>query len=573
MKSQDQKPNYPLDMEILEFPGSIKKDVWCLADAVKGTQIFGGIGSGKTSGSAKTIAQSFLLRGFGGLVLCAKPDEKDNWIQYAKETGRGEDVKVISEENDYCFNFLQYEMNRPDGGGQTRNIANLFMTIYEMGQQGDVKADERFWDNALKRLLNRTIDLLKLSGEALTIENMYKTVSSHLEDTDFYNKFNSGFFKSDDNIEEFRNALEGSFCLNCFIKAIRKIKTREERKKESEKVKLVEDKKILRAIWNYWGRDFPMLADKTRSTIIESFLGLAEPFLTGVLERIFSSKTNISPEETFNGKIIILDFPEKEYLELGVYAQCIFKLIWQQAVQRRKVTSSTIPVFLWIDESHLFLNKYDMMFQTTARSSKACTVFISQNISNYYAVIGGAHPREQTDSLLGNLSTKIFHTNNDHVTNLWAADTLGQDIRSLGGVNVSGNSMMRGYNTSGYQTQQTLMHQVLPIEFTTLKSGGIEHDFLVEAIVTVAGRTWSNERNFMEVVFDQQKNLATEKPKLKKTFTEGTEKTNRNGSYEEVEEDGEVSTLGSSFGKLVNWVNLFFIREPATGKEAYKESK
>ena len=41
-------------------------DVWRIRDACEGTMIFGGTGSGKTSGSGRTLATSFLAAGFGG---------------------------------------------------------------------------------------------------------------------------------------------------------------------------------------------------------------------------------------------------------------------------------------------------------------------------------------------------------------------------------------------------------------------------------------------------------------------------------------------------------------------------
>ena len=70
-------------------------DVWRIRDACEGTMIFGGTGSGKTSGSGRTLANSFLAAGFGGLVLCAKPDEPALWRGYAAETGRGSDLVMF----------------------------------------------------------------------------------------------------------------------------------------------------------------------------------------------------------------------------------------------------------------------------------------------------------------------------------------------------------------------------------------------------------------------------------------------------------------------------------------------
>ena len=54
---------YPLNKPLIHFSES---DAWTIRDACEGVQIFGAIGSGKTSGSCKSIAQSFLGNGFGG---------------------------------------------------------------------------------------------------------------------------------------------------------------------------------------------------------------------------------------------------------------------------------------------------------------------------------------------------------------------------------------------------------------------------------------------------------------------------------------------------------------------------
>jgi hypothetical protein len=175
-----------------------------------------------------------------------------------------------------------------------------------------------------------------------------------------------------------------------------------------------------------------------------------------------------------------------------VYAQSIYRKLWQQAVERRQVGKQTLPVYQWIDESQYFVNNDDMLFQTTARASRACTVMLSQNISNYYATMGGEGAMATVDSLLGNLATKIFHNNNDAVTNEWAAETIGKDYRG----NVTSGD-------SGTSIGQEFQYQFLPKDFTTLLCGGKLNQGRVEAVVTVAGRKWSNNKNFMKVAFQQ----------------------------------------------------------------------
>ena len=69
-----------LDTPLLKLSAT---DSFTLRDACQGVHVFGGIGSGKTTGSGQALAAAFLRAGMGGLVLAAKPDEVDRWVQYA----------------------------------------------------------------------------------------------------------------------------------------------------------------------------------------------------------------------------------------------------------------------------------------------------------------------------------------------------------------------------------------------------------------------------------------------------------------------------------------------------------
>src|SRR5580704_5111307 len=98
-----------LDQVIYNFNG---QEPFTVRDACEGIQIFGGIGSGKTSGSGESIARAFLKAGFGGLILCAKKDVLADWQRYAKETGRSNSLLVFDGSGNFVFPFLQYEIDR-----------------------------------------------------------------------------------------------------------------------------------------------------------------------------------------------------------------------------------------------------------------------------------------------------------------------------------------------------------------------------------------------------------------------------------------------------------------------------
>ena len=96
----------------------------------------------------------------------------------------------------------------------------------------------------------------------------------------------------------------------------------------------------------------------------------------------------------------------KEFGDAGRAAQVVYKYLWQQATERRAISNQTIPVFLWVDEAQNFVTEYDMQFQATARSTRACTVYLTQNLPNYYAIMGGSHGKYRVDSLIGNFANQ-----------------------------------------------------------------------------------------------------------------------------------------------------------------------
>src|ERR1700748_1478607 len=111
---------FELDRVIYSFNN---QESFTIGNACEGVQIFGGIGSGKTSGSGEALARAFLREGFGGVGLCAKKDVLDDWKRYAQQTGRQDQVLVFDASGDFVFPFLQYEIEREgEGAGFTDNL-------------------------------------------------------------------------------------------------------------------------------------------------------------------------------------------------------------------------------------------------------------------------------------------------------------------------------------------------------------------------------------------------------------------------------------------------------------------
>lgn len=467
-------PPWSLDTPLLHFSDR-DQDTWRIRDACEGTQIFGATGSGKTSGSGRALARAFLENDFGGLVLCAKKDEPDLWLQYARQAGRESDIIRLSREQ---FNFLAYEANRPgEGAGQTENLVTLFMQVAEIAsqRQGQATAD-LYWERAVKQLLRNAVDLLSIASSTVTLPELFEIIRSAPQDAD---EAKSEAWQSE------------SVCFDCIQRAGQRARENPDKEPECE----------LAA--KYWLEEFPRMDNRPRSSIISLFTTLADSFLRGKLRKLFSSETTVIPEHTTLGRIILVDLPVKEWSELGQYAAVLMKFMTQKALERRPA-SDTRPVFIWADEAHYFTTAYDQIFQTTARSARACTVYLTQNYSNYLSALGGESARPKVDSLLGNLQTKIFHQNGDEVTNRWAAQAIGRRLQYRYGSNVSHTAGAReSSHTVAESEQQVIELDLEPSAFTTLLKGGTPSHNVVEGIIFQSGRVWSNGRTWLRALFPQ----------------------------------------------------------------------
>lgn len=474
-------------------------------DAVEATLITGAPGSGKTSAVGQYIALAMLKEGYGFCVLCTKPDERTLWEKYIEKAGRSEDKVIFSKDSPHEFNFLQYELTREgEGAGDALVIANYLMSIYEIAKnfQAGGKGDEseRFWDQSLRRLIIRAISLLKLANQPLTVENMRQLVVNSFEESEAAEYFSLKAQISDKQIQnderlEAKKKFDKWKEANFFLKVVEIARSRND--------KTPEEQEDLKLAWEFWMRSFIRLADKTKSIIVESFNGLVEPFTSGILKSKFSKglSKELHPENTYlNKKIILIDYPVKEFGISGLYAASIYKVIFQAAMERRNIAKEkdrTI-VGLWVDEFHHFINpEADTLFMTTARSSRTACVFITQNLNNIKFAMGKNNSEARTMSLLGNIGLKYFCSNADAQTNTWAANMIGKHFIDLT------NMAMKGGDVANRSFSQQLHYKVPPEHFTTLQTGGKKKK--VQAIAFKAGKVWDHkDKNYAQVEFSQE---------------------------------------------------------------------
>jgi len=473
---------------------SVGEDTWTLEDVTQGTLILGATGSGKSTCSGRIIAQAFLAKQFGGLILTTKPGEGEEWKKLCVAMGREEDVSHVRFDGLLRMNLLDYETQRPGAGAQvTENLVGFFRVLLSvMGYRHGQQTNEGFWQSAGNQLLRNLFEVFLIAKAPLSLDRLAEFAtaapSKEVADDDSWR-----------GIPLFGEVLAAA----------------EANATVSGDMRLVEKAK------NYWLTEFPKLPPETRGCITFGFTAMLDVLRSRHIYDLLCRETTITPECTFNwGRIIILDLPIKEFGDAGVLVQCAFKYLFQRAVERRQATGDqSRPVFLFVDEAQNFFTEYDATFQQTARSSRVATVLLSQNVNNFYAQLGGdKNAQHLFDSLAGNLSTRIFHANGDNLTNEWASKMFGSWDKPVS--QMSSSTSAPSPNLYPFQLNPPTFGQsvstrreplVPPEDFAKLRASNTRNGYWSDAYVYRVGSLFPETGlPFKKAVFGQ---ILIEKPK------------------------------------------------------------
>jgi hypothetical protein len=465
---------WDLDFPLFEWaPGC----PFSLRSALESVAIFGELGAAKTTGSAAWILLKYLEIGMGGLVCCVKPGDRELIELYAKETGRSDSLIIVSPNNKWRCNLVKYAQKRPGASGsRVEQIVSLLMTIVEAAERGERtnSQGDKFWPRALREQLR--------NGAEVSIAARGEVTMSLLD----------GVITSAPNSHEEVQSEEWQKSSLCY-QLIEEAEAGEKTHREQADFELAA---------TYFLRRLPGMPNDTRGSIQATYGVMADVLRRGHMADLFDGETNFVPDVTFGGAIIVLDLPTKIYGQAGILVQSAFTYQWQLACEQRDVKANPRPVFWFVDEAHELVCNYTSEFLATARSARVATILISQNKPNFLAAMGGEAGRHRVDAFLGNMGTKIFHANGDPETNKWASDMISEAVEIRR--NYHGSREGDGRNNSG--GSETVGRKVLPSEFTMLKKGGAQNEFMTEAIVYQTGTAFSANRGepWLRTQFRQQ---------------------------------------------------------------------
>src|SRR5579863_6675713 len=155
-----------------------------IGDATCHVGVLGATGSSKTTGSGEFLAKGYLgsAADMGMTIGCAKITELLQWIKWANETGRGQDVRVFDASGErFRFNPLEWLSSfAGEGAGLTINVVALLeeiITALEPERSGG-GGDNLFFEDALHQLLVADVELVQLAGYQLSLPTLRDIVRS-----------------------------------------------------------------------------------------------------------------------------------------------------------------------------------------------------------------------------------------------------------------------------------------------------------------------------------------------------------------------------------------------------------
>jgi hypothetical protein len=444
------------------------KDDLTLEKAYENFLVTGSTGSAKTTAVLALLAKTYLRNGFGGLVLCAKEDEADRWRQYLDETGRAADGRFFGIGAGLHFNFLEHEASRP--GVFLENLVEMMVRVSTTQNVQATGGDSHFWIPQKKKLIRNALELLMLAGERLTLPQVYAV----MRDT-----------PTDASAAKNRRAKHDGLVFQLLNRA--------ENQAQSPR-----HKKAITDLLDFYVREWPMLDKEVRLDVEADFTGTFDSVCRGELGELFCTTTNVTPEECFNGAIIVINIPERVHYEAARHCGLIWMQCFQRAADRRRyVAPTTRPLFEIVDEAHLFAGDDDHLFSSTSRSQGVSIVRACQNYPMLKTAYGNA---DKVDAMTGNHVTKICCRNDDPQTVDWLSKMAGERMQPRMSVSANGRAGGDDYSLSISESKE----RVCPSwRFAHLANAGAEHGGIAEAVIIRPGHYWRGKHPYLVARFRQ----------------------------------------------------------------------
>jgi len=452
-------------------------DFFDLEMATKGVHIFGGIGSGKTSGPGRFLSELYLRNGFGFCVTCTKPGDVEWWVRRAERTNRLNSLVILDQSQ--CFNFCDYGVQKYGMDGISVVVDGMVRVLdsaRNITSQGHQSAGEPLWIDGPPLALRHSVQILYAAKGRITFDDLERFLNTAPKTS--------------------AQLKDKSFLASCFM-AQMMIRANE------DPCVPISEKEFLQCS-RFWSENWIGIPEKIRGSFLISLSAAFDRFRHGRLERMTSGRTTVYPELSLGGAVILLAVPTVTFGTDAVIFQQLFKYFWQKAILSRNGMDPIHrerPQCLFSDEAQDMVSDFDATdWQNLCRDSLACSVFLSQSLPNYVSKIG----RDKTDALVSKFGNQVFTANNCPLTNEYAIKLLGREVKrrnnaSMGTSQSFTCGMSEGYSestSSSYSSGSSTSNSPTGGTTTGSNSGSSSSSTRGSNYGTNVGRGTSHSSNF-----------------------------------------------------------------------------
>lgn len=455
--------------------------------ALTGFFVIGATGSGKTSCLMHSLFKAVIGKGCGAVVITTKEDDINDYIRWTKECGREDDLRIIGEGTNWRMDMFSHEAKHSNPLDVQANLTFMVEQIFELSGGG---IEKDFWGQSALNIVRNSTGLLVDAGEPVNLPAINSIVTSLA--------LNNEMLDSPE--------WQQGYCAQCLIKAI-------ERESSGQMSKL--QKRDWHSRQNFFTNSIPNMASDTLQSQLITYRTAISPLLEGsVRELLLSEDPTITPEECFdNDFILILNAPCKS---LGYSAQAlskVFKFWILKSRERYHIAKDSLgnlftkPTGFYCDEYGLYASKHDELTFSTQRSAGIIACLATQSLPSIYQGLESRRAEWQSATILANIVNRFILSISEPSTASKIADDVGKVWVNKTNTNIGRNfgnqTTAGGHFGSSYHEE--LVHQVLPIEFTTLRKASPETGFC-ETYFYSHGLLFSNYKNHLKVAFDFQGN-------------------------------------------------------------------
>ena len=447
-----------------------------------GLCILGRPGSGKTSASGKLLALCILAFPMsGGLILSSSPTDLAMWRGWAAMVGRPDDLVVFGPDHSHRFHMIAFLARM---GADQKELAKAILTIGESRDNDESaggKGEEIFWTQQAKSKLETAIAILTMAGEDISIPNIHRFILTAAQ--------SPGDLADEQWRDKYHN--------QCFAKAW-KAKGTDIQKHDYQ---LAADT---------WLTQWPVMAEKTRSSVEASIGGTLHVFNSGQVRELLSTATTVTPEVMGRGKWVFVDMSVGQHGSSGAFVLNAWKYATQKYVTRRNPGHWTHPIAIWADEAGKIVNSNDAFYLTESRKFGGATIFLAQSMQSFHAALPSDRGKSQAEVLLGCFSTKVLHAIGDPGTAEWASNLLGKEVKIHYSTNTSGDERSTGSEIMGkagmsFGSSEHVEAVLEPKAFMHgLRTGGRNNGYMADAIIIRTGEPFSNGHSWMCRAFSQR---------------------------------------------------------------------